>query len=77
MSMDNGIREGIYRNGAVRRVAQWLERGAASRWRAVCEIAPNYVAAARWSRGGGLWKITPWRLCRRTRWEPRRWRPIF
>src|SRR5580704_14881504 len=50
MSTADGIREGIYSNGTVRRIAQWLN--AVPHPPAVCEIAPEYVAAARWDRSG-------------------------
>jgi type IV pilus assembly protein PilM len=46
----SGIREGIYSNATVRRIAQWLN--AVPHPQAVCEIAPEYVAAARWDRAG-------------------------
>ncbi len=50
MTTADGIREGIYGNATVRRVAQWLN--AVPHPQSVCEIAPEYVAAARWDRGG-------------------------
>jgi type IV pilus assembly protein PilM len=50
-STADGIRQGIYRNAIARRVAQWLD--AAPHPSVVCEIAPEYVAAARWNRSGG------------------------
>ena len=46
----SGIREGIYSNATVRRIAQWLN--AVPHPQAVWQIAPEYVAAARWDRGG-------------------------
>src|ERR1700722_13726139 len=45
-----GIRQGIYSNPLVRRVAQWLD--AIPHPPVVCEISPEYVAAARWNRSG-------------------------
>src|ERR1700722_5167164 len=50
MSTANGIRQGIYRNAAIRRIAQWLDK--VPHPSVVCEIAPAYVAAARWTHGG-------------------------
>jgi type IV pilus assembly protein PilM len=50
MNSANGIRQGIYRNALVRRVAQWLDK--VPHPAVVCEIAPTYVAAARWKHGG-------------------------
>jgi type IV pilus assembly protein PilM len=53
MSTADGIREGIYRNATVRRITRWLD--VAPHPLIVCEIAPGYVAAARWShQGSGL-----------------------
>jgi type IV pilus assembly protein PilM len=52
MSSNNGIREGIYRSGIVRAVSQWLD--VVPHPLIACEIAPGYVAAARWTRGLGL-----------------------
>ncbi len=49
-SAAEGIRQGIYGNAIVRRMAQWLD--AVPHPPIVCEIAPEYVAAARWSRSG-------------------------
>lgn len=46
----DGIRQGIYRSAAVRRFAQWLD--AAPHPLTACEIAPGYIAAARWNRAG-------------------------
>ena len=51
MSSANGIREGIYRNPTVRRMAHWLN--ALPHPLVACEISPEYVAAARWNRAGG------------------------
>ncbi len=45
-----GIRQGLYRSAAVRRFAQWLD--VAPHPLIACEIAPGYVAAARWNRAG-------------------------
>ena len=50
MTTAAGIREGIYSNGTVRRIAQWLN--AVPHPQSVCEIAPEYVAAVRWDRSG-------------------------
>ena len=52
MSGSNGIREGIYRSGLVRAVSHWLD--VVPHPLVACEIAPGYVAAARWTRGLGL-----------------------
>ena len=52
MSLNDGIREGIYRSALVRAVSQWLD--VTPHPQVACEIATNYVAAARWSRGSGL-----------------------
>jgi type IV pilus assembly protein PilM len=52
MSLNAGIREGIYRSGLVRAVTQWLD--VVPHPLVACEIASNYVAAARWTRGLGL-----------------------
>jgi type IV pilus assembly protein PilM len=48
MSTADGIRQGIYSNPAVRRIARWLD--AVPHPYVACEIAAHYVAAARWSR---------------------------
>ncbi len=50
MSSATGVREGIYRSALVRRITRWLE--ALPHPLLACEIAPGYVAAARWTRGG-------------------------
>ena len=50
MSTSSGIRQGIYRNATVRRISQWLD--ATPHPLFACEIAPGYVAAARWTRTG-------------------------
>jgi type IV pilus assembly protein PilM len=52
MSLNNGIREGIYRSGVVRAVSRWLD--VVPHPVVACEIAPGYVAAARWTRGLSL-----------------------
>jgi len=52
MSLNTGIREGIYRSSLVRSVSQWLD--VTPHPPIACEIATNYVAAARWTRGSGL-----------------------
>ena len=50
MSSSDGIRQGIYQSGIVRRLARWLD--AIPHPVVACEIAADYVAAARWSRTG-------------------------
>ncbi len=50
MSSRNSIRQGIYQSRVVRRVARWLD--AIPHPVIACEIAPDYVAAARWARSG-------------------------
>jgi len=50
MSLDNGIREGIYRSALVRGASHWLD--VVPHPLVACEIAPDYVAAAHWTRGG-------------------------
>lgn len=50
MSSNDGIRQGIYQSGLVRRVARWLDT--TPHPLIACEIAADYVAAARWSRTG-------------------------
>ena len=52
MPLNTGIREGMYRSALVRAVSHWLD--VAPHPLVACEIAPGYVAAARWSRGQGL-----------------------
>jgi type IV pilus assembly protein PilM len=52
MSLNTGIREGMYRSGLVRAVSQWLD--VVPHPLVACEIATNYVAAVRWTRGLGL-----------------------
>jgi type IV pilus assembly protein PilM len=47
-----GIRQGVYRSAAVRRFAQWLD--VAPHPLIACEIAPAYIAAARWNRAGAV-----------------------
>jgi len=49
LSSADGIRQGIYRSAWVRKIARVLD--AIPHPLLACEIAPNYVAAARWSRG--------------------------
>jgi type IV pilus assembly protein PilM len=46
----NSIRQGIYQSRIVRRLARWLD--AIPHPLVACEIAADYVAAARWTRGG-------------------------
>jgi type IV pilus assembly protein PilM len=50
LSSRNSIRQGIYQSRVVRRVARWLD--AIPHPVIACEIAPDYIAAARWARGG-------------------------
>jgi type IV pilus assembly protein PilM len=53
LSEDNAIRKGIYQSSIVRRMARWLD--AIPHPLIACEIAIDYVAAARWTRtGAGL-----------------------
>ena len=52
MTAVDGIRQGIYRNALARRVAQWLD--AVPHPPVVCEIAPEYIAAVRWTRSGSV-----------------------
>lgn len=48
--MSDGVRQGIYQNHLVRRVAQWLD--AIPHPLIACEISTDYIAAARWNRTG-------------------------
>ncbi len=50
MSSKSGVRQGIYRSGLVRRIARWLD--VLPHPLVVCEIAPDHVAVARWTRTG-------------------------
>jgi type IV pilus assembly protein PilM len=50
LSSDDGIRQGIYQSVFVRRMARWLDT--TPHPLIACEIASDYVAAARWSRTG-------------------------
>ena len=50
MSRSDSIRQGIYQNSFVRRVARWLDT--TPHPLVACEIAADYVAAARWTRTG-------------------------
>ncbi len=50
MNKPTAGREGIYASGFVRRIASWLD--ALPHPLLACEITPEYVAAARWTRGG-------------------------
>jgi type IV pilus assembly protein PilM len=53
MSVDDGIRQGIYQSGIARRLARWLDT--IPHPLIACEIAADYIAAARWNRtGNGL-----------------------
>jgi type IV pilus assembly protein PilM len=46
----DSIRQGIYQNGFIRRLARWLD--STPHPLVACEIAADYVAAARWTRTG-------------------------
>jgi type IV pilus assembly protein PilM len=50
LSSGDSIRQGIYQNRFVRRLARWLD--SIPHPLVACEIAADYVAAARWTRGG-------------------------
>lgn len=50
MSSGNSVRQGLYQNALVRRLAQWLD--AIPHPLIACEISTDYVAAARWNRTG-------------------------
>ncbi len=50
MSSSDGIRQGIYQSGIVRSMARWLDT--TPHPLVACEIASDYVAAARWTRTG-------------------------
>src|SRR5579862_9584781 len=50
MTATEQIRQGLYRSGAVRRFAQWLN--VAPHPLVACEIGAGYIAAARWNRAG-------------------------
>lgn len=50
MSSADSVRQGIYHSGLVRRFVRWLD--ATPHPSIACEIAADYVAAARWTRGG-------------------------
>jgi len=50
LNSKSGVRQGIYRSGLARRLARWLD--VLPHPLLVCEIAPEHVAAARWTRGG-------------------------
>ncbi len=50
MSSTSGVRQGIYQSRLARRIARWLD--ALPHPLLACEIAPGYVAAARWARRG-------------------------
>jgi type IV pilus assembly protein PilM len=52
MTLNSGIREGIYRSSLVRAVTLWLD--VVPHPLLACEVSANYVAAARWTRGSGL-----------------------
>src|SRR5262249_19044723 len=52
MGIDNGIREGIYRSALVRNISRWLD--VTPHPLVACEISPDHIAAARWTRGAGL-----------------------
>jgi type IV pilus assembly protein PilM len=50
LSSSDSIRQGIYQSGFVRRMARWLDT--TPHPLIACEIASDYVAAARWTRTG-------------------------
>jgi type IV pilus assembly protein PilM len=50
LSEANSVRQGVYQNPLIRRVARWLD--AVPHPMIACEIAMDYVAAARWTRTG-------------------------
>jgi type IV pilus assembly protein PilM len=50
LNSSDSIRQGIYQNSFVRRVARWLD--SAPHPLIACEFAADYVAAARWNRRG-------------------------
>jgi type IV pilus assembly protein PilM len=50
LSSGDSIRQGIYQSGFVRRMARWLD--SIPHPLIACEIAADYVAAARWTRAG-------------------------
>jgi type IV pilus assembly protein PilM len=50
LSSGDSIRQGIYQSGFVRRMARWLD--SIPHPLVACEIAADYVAAARWTRTG-------------------------
>jgi type IV pilus assembly protein PilM len=50
LSSSDSIRQGIYQSGFVRRMARWLD--STPHPLIACEIAADYVAAARWTRTG-------------------------
>jgi len=50
LSSTDSIRQGIYQSGLVRRLARWLDT--TPHPLIACEIAADYVAAARWTRTG-------------------------
>jgi len=50
LSSGDSIRQGIYQSGFVRRMARWLD--SIPHPLIACEIAADYVAAARWTRTG-------------------------
>lgn len=50
MNSSDSIRQGIYQNALVRRLARWLD--SIPHPLVACEIAADYVAAARWTRTG-------------------------
>jgi type IV pilus assembly protein PilM len=50
LSSASGVRMGIYRSSLVRKLTHWLD--AIPHPLLACEIAPGYVAAARWKHAG-------------------------
>lgn len=52
MSSSDGIRQGIYQSGIVRKFTRWLD--VSPHPLIACELTPAYCAAARWTHTGGL-----------------------
>ena len=50
MNSADSFRQGIYQSTLIRRLARWLD--ATPHPSIACEIAADYIAAARWTRGG-------------------------
>ncbi len=75
MSSSDSVRQGIYQSQIVRRLARWLD--STPHPLVACEIAADYVAAARWKRTGRAWKGLPSNRCRRGRFCRRPWKRIW